>query len=347
MRRHLLALTFLVPAAAYAQQAPTVHNFCFPDYDNVIDVDLKRMRDTGVWDDLQASALKLALGQLDREMGFRLDDVDRLLAMVRELPTEDGSSRPGHEELLLFEGNKELPWPKEGREQHVTQIGPATVRAHSETSSSMSVRVGKLALTGRRTGIEPVLRGKPHNGMPCADVMSLQADRRGLLAFCAFHLASETTAATIETRRTMPYEALQAALPGVEWPDDDQPTFVALRLRLQGDEADPRLDLELVLRHAKAGDGLAQTEQAVDAALARVAAMTEMRMFAPLLKKVERTRSGADAIWRVDLGRSRDAAGTVGSVLGMLLVGRPQAAVEAGALPVPRPAPRPVPEGGK
>ena len=346
MIHRLLTLTICL-AAAYGQQAPTVHNFCFPDYGNVIDVDLKRMRDTGVWDDLQASALKLALGQLDREMGFRLDDVDRLLAMVRELPTEEGNSRPGHEELLLFEGNKELPWPKEGRETHETQIGAATVRAYSETSASMSVRVGKLALTGRRTGIEPVLQGKPHNGMPCADVMSLQADRRGLLAFCAFHLASETTAATIETRRTMPYEALQAALPGVEWPADDQPTFVALRLRLQGDEVDPRLDLELVLRHAKAGDGLAKTEQAVDAALAKVAAMTEMRMFAPLLKKVERTRSGADAMWRVDLGRSRDAAGTVGTLLGMLLVGRPEAAVEARGLPVPRPAPQPAPEGGK
>jgi len=322
--------------AAYGQQAPTARSFCFSDYDNVLDVDLKQLRDSGVWDDLGASALKLMIGRFDDEMGFRLEQVDRLMALVRVLPKDEDRSRPGHEDVLLFEGNRELPWPKESPETHETQIGAGTLRGHSEHSSRVSARVGKLALTGHRAAIEPVLHGKPHSGMPCADVMSLQADRRGLLAFGALRLAPETP----------PHEALHAALPDVEWPADDQPTFVAFCLRIKGDELDPRLDLEMVLRHAKVGDGLGLTEQAVDAALAKVAAMPEARMFAPLLRKVERTRSGTDAIWRVELGRSRDAAGTIGTMLGFLLVGLP-VAVEAAAPAAAVPVPIPVPEGGK
>jgi hypothetical protein len=332
---HCLLTVTLCLAAAFGQQAPTARSFCFPDYDNVFDVDLKQLRESGVWDDLGASALKLIIGRFDDEMGFRLEHVDRLMAVVRVLPKDEGRSRPGHEEVLLFEGNRELPWPKESGETHETQVGAGTLRGHSEHSSRVSVRVGKLALAGHRSAIEPVLQGKPHNGMPCADVMSLQADRRGWLAFGGFRLAPETP----------PHEALHAALPDVEWPADDQPTFVAFRLRIKGDELDPRLDLELVLRHAKVGEGLGLTEQAVDAALAKVAAMPAARMFVPLLEKVERSRSGTDAIWRVDLGRSRDAAGTIGTMLGFLLVGLPVAVEAAPAAAVP--VPMPVPEGGK
>lgn len=335
MIRCLVTFTFCL-AVAYGQQAPTALGFCFPDYDNVVDVDLKQLRESGVWDDLGASALKLALGRFDDEMGFRLEHADRLLAVVRVLPKDEDRSRPGHEDVVLFEGNRELPWPKESHETHETQIGAGLLRGYSENSSRVSGRIGKLALVGHRSAIEPVLQGKPHNGMPCADVMSLQSDRRGLLAFGAFRLAPETP----------PNEALQQALPDVEWPADDQPTFVAFRLRIKGDELDPRLDLEMVLRHAKVGDGLGLSEHAVDAALARVAAMPQVRMFAPLLKKVERTRSGTDAMWRVDLGRSREAAGTVGTLLGMMFVPWSVESVQA-ARAAAAAEPIPAPEGGK
>jgi hypothetical protein len=333
---HCLLTLTLCLAAAFGQQAPTLRSFCFRDYENVLEVDLKQLRDTGVWDDLGASALKLALGRFDDEMGFRLEDADRLMALVRVLPENEQRSGANHEDLFLFEGNKELPWPKQSRETHETQVGAGTMRAYSEHSSSVSLRVGKLALMGHRSAIEPVLQGKPHDGLPCADVMSLQADRRGLLTFVAFRLA----------RDTPPQQTMRQALSGVEWPADDEPTFVSFRLRLAGDQLDPRLDLEMVLRHTKVGDGIAVTEPAIDAALAKLVALPEARMFAPLLKKVERTRSGADAIWRVDLGRSRDAAGTIGTMLGLLLVGMP-VAVEAAAPAAAVPVPIPVPEGGK
>ncbi|MCK5941540.1 MAG: hypothetical protein KAI24_06195, partial [Planctomycetes bacterium] len=60
--------------------------------------------------------------------------------------------------------------------------------------------------------------------------------------------------------------------------------------------------------------------------------MPEARLFKPLLKKVEHERSGSDAVWRVDVGRARNAAGMLGGMAPFLFVARTAQAVPAAAL---------------
>ncbi len=77
-----------------------------------------------------------------------------------------------------------------------------------------------------------------------------------------------------------------------------------------------------MLRHGKDGAGLVASEKAVASALQRVREIKETRIIRPLLKKIKHERDRTDAIWRLDLGRARNAAGMLGTLSPFLMFAR-------------------------
>jgi hypothetical protein len=222
------------------------------------------------------------------------------------------------------------------------RLGDYTVLCDQWNDGRVVVQVNAdLRVHGPAALIEAVLNGKPRAGRPAPDVLAFVGGDQRLLAYFCANFADDD-----DIR-----DALHTALPDATWPDDDKPAFAGGRLRATGDVDDPHLTIELVLRHGTAGDGLAATETAVAAALERVAAMKETRLFRPLLAKIEHQRDGTDAVWRLDLGRARQAAGMLGTLAPFLFVARTVEAqvleAEAVAEAVEAPAPEPKKEKEK
>jgi len=311
------------PALASAQQAKkplTARNFQFDDYRSVVELDMKTVRETGVWDEISTSALKMTLGMLQEQLGFPLDHLDRIRSTRGPRPGQ-GKDAPFCE-VVVVEGNAALGTPKSifGNELNVEPVGDYELLLDPWNEDEAVVMVTpKLRVSGLKPLLVDVLEGKPRNGLPSADVMAFTAGRkRVMFQFVADLLLDDG-----------PKRALEGALEGVTWPEGDRPTMACGRMLATGDEDDPHVTLELVLRHGTAGEGLAVTEKAVQAGLDKLAKMTQARMFRPLLKKVEHERDGTDAIWRVDLGRARHAAGLLGTVTPFMMVTTKAQAVPA------------------
>ena len=109
MLRNAAVLT-LGLATLTAQESLTARHFLPQDYKTVLFVDLAAMRDRDIWADLEVSVLKLAFGQIEKEIGFPLDDLDRV-TMVMDLgePKEGGMASSDRRDVRVLEGNKPLP----------------------------------------------------------------------------------------------------------------------------------------------------------------------------------------------------------------------------------------------
>jgi hypothetical protein len=70
MRAAALAVLCALPLAA--QTKLTGKSFLPPDYTNVVSVDLAAMRTLGIWDDVEASVLKVAFKSMEKELGWPL-----------------------------------------------------------------------------------------------------------------------------------------------------------------------------------------------------------------------------------------------------------------------------------
>lgn len=96
--------------------------------------------------------------------------------------------------------------------------------------------------------------------------------------------------------------------PGAEWPADGGLTHLLLRLRSVGDAGDPHLEVEAVLRHSKAGDGVGITARAAAAWLQRAKDDPQFRAVRELWGSLVQEVDGTDLVLRLDLGRARDGA---------------------------------------
>ncbi|MFK7741715.1 MAG: hypothetical protein AB8H80_15460 [Planctomycetota bacterium] len=308
-------LCFASALSAQGRQEPLKpQHFLFDECALVARLDMDALRKHEVWEDIESSPLNLVLGRMREAVGFVLEDLHGITAQVSVKPSggdDDDGSDSERSEVVIFEGRKPLALPDHERNGDMQTIGGVEVFGSYAESRMVSIRTGNFAVNGYRAAVESVLEGERRAGLPSGEVLSLIADPRGLVGYVA-----------VDVRYESPWrEALREAL-ATEWPEEDAPTHLCLRLRVIGDPDDPHLQLEAVLRHGKAGDGLATSERAVDAGIAKLLAMPESRMFRRVLKSVKRTRSGPDAVWTLDLGRSRNAAGLVGSLLPFLMVGR-------------------------
>jgi hypothetical protein len=150
---------------------------------------------------------------------------------------------------------------------------------------------------------------------------------------------------------------LREELADIEWPPGDAPTAAFGRAFASGNEDDPHLVVEFVLRHDIAGEGLAITERAVQAGIEQLTKLPQARLFRPLLEQIANERRGTDATWRLDVGRARDAAGVVVMLAPFLFLAGSDAAPAVQAPPLqvrelqpkpgeqPRPGEKPKPGG--
>jgi len=327
-----LFITCLVATSAAAQQPLPAKAFLIDDYKNVAFADLKALRERGIWADLEVSVLKIVFKQMEKEFGVQLTALDRV-TMVADL----GEQQEGAEvvirnirEVLVLEGNSALGMPasvEHGSWQQAT-VGKHTVRRRDmmrpETFAQPSP---EMRVSGATDVIEAALEGKPHTGLPCADVMSLLSGRGDNLAYMAFDVGNPL----------LRKQALGGLFPGTSWPEGDEPTFLFARVRVIGDADDPHLEVEAALRHLKEGPGLEASSAAIDGWIERMKKEPKMIAVRPLLQRVEKKVDRTDVVLRADMGRTREAIGHLAALLMPLLAPRAGAAEEATDVVVPAP----------
>lgn len=324
-------------ASVLAQQPVAVKAF-FPDgYDTVLCADLASMRERGILDDLDATALKLVLPRIEKEIGFPIACLDRATMVVE--PRVAGGKSNGLRRLVLFEGNAPLSIPDRiahgqyaaehvaGRELHRNEISTWSVFAQPQPM---------LQVMGHEDFVVPVLEGKKGPGMPSPDVMSLLSGRPDSLAYSLLGLSDAEARAKL----------LADVFEGTTWPADDEPTHILMRLHAVGEADDPHIEFEVVLRHRKVGDGIVASEAAVDAFVARFRKEGPMVSLRPVLKNVQKRRDRGDLCASVDLGRTRDAVGHLATIASQFLLAGADVA-QAAAAPVPAPVPPEPPQPPK
>ena len=308
----LVAAVLSCVSLAVAQQPPTAKDFLFSNYENTMSVDLKRMREREVWDELQASALKMLFGMIEKESGFELDAVDRFTVATR-MPKGSKDFVRDSLEVFVTEGNQPLALPPRvtGGIWEDREVGGKQVRYRERFDSGRIFYVPHphVHVEGSLAVLQPILEKERHVGLPSADVMSMLSGREDRLAYMVGSMSHPNV------RRQF-----GALLEEPEWPENDEPTFFGMQVLVRGDEDDPHLVVEVSLRHARAGDGLAISRQAAEA---RVAALAEDRRFLSLRKVMKGAQfetHGTDLVVRMDLGRVRNAVGQLAALLMPLMM---------------------------
>lgn len=317
MIRRLFPL-FVCAAVAAAQDPPPPRAFLIDDHRNVVFADLAALRARGIWDELEVSVLKVAFRQLEKECGFPLAALDRV-TMVADPPQEGGMALRVRQ-VCVLEGNAPLDVPDRvarGSWQRDMVGGQAVWRRAGAGELFVRPRP-ELQVSGAEELIAPVLEGRPRAGQPCADVLSLLSGRGDNLAYFVIDVGASRLQRTV----------LQRLLGEVAWPDGDAPAFLLLRLRAIGEADDPHLEVESVVRHGRAGEGLAITVGAVDAWLEQIQKEPQLRALKPLWPSLVKKQDRTDLSLRLDLGRARDAVGRVALLLAPLLIPREVVAVE-------------------
>ena len=328
-RRLPFVVTLVLLGGLLPAQAPLTGKAFLPaDHKNIASVDLAAMRAKGIWEELEVSLLQLVFKQMEKESGFTLRALDRV-TMV-SFPGEEAGMASRSRDVRILEGNLALGLPESVRQNWQ----PLTIGAHDARQRGGDLAVcprPELLVYGSESLVRPVLEGTPHSGLPSPDVMSLLSGRVESLAWFVMDAADPLLRKNV----------LGKLFPGTEWPAEQGPSFLCARLVATGDPDDPHLGLEVVVRHATDGQGLAISRQAMADALARLVAMPQLRLQKPLLQRIEQKQDRSDLVYSVDLGRVRDAVGHV-AALGMLLlvaerVDTVQAVQAVPAVPVPAP----------
>lgn len=303
------------------------------NYRNVISVDLVALRDSGVWDEMVTGLLKVAFEKAEEQVGFKLDALDRLTMVPVRVVDEDGHHITHR--LTLWEGNAPLATPAVMIGYEDETIGAFDVKRRRWGDEVFVQPRPEIRLEGSRALLQGPLAGIPSNGLPCADLMSLLSGKEQALLQIVAEINDD------RARR----DVIPTLFDDVEWSAGDEPSFLSMRLFATGEEDDPNLEFEAVFRHAKAGAGLTTTQQAIDAFLGGIRQDPRFRLLVPLFAKMECRRDGTDLRYRIDLGRSRVASGTL-SMLALPLVALSSdvAAIEqVEVIEVEAEAPRPKP----
>ncbi|MFT6083037.1 MAG: hypothetical protein ACJA0V_004805 [Planctomycetota bacterium] len=317
-----LALVCSAPAAQDKKFAP--RDFMIPNYENLMFVDIKAMRDREIWDELESSVMNLAFTQMERELGFPIEDLDRIsVSMAFGGAKKSGMSTGPVDTIRIFEGNKPLPVHESmaGNRWQREQIGDYEVWRRKNSSEDMFVQpCDTMQVWGTSAALQPALQ-KKRVALPSAEIMSFLSGRDATLACFVFGLNHPQTKQRF----------LADMLGGGDWPEDDMPQLLGARLLATGDEDDPHLTVEAVLRHQKAGDGIKVTEALSDGLLEKFRANPQMRLLRPLLKKVVKEVDGTDLVLRLDLGRVRNAVGHLATLALPMFMGGEARSKEAHA----------------
>ncbi|MCR9246454.1 MAG: hypothetical protein NXI31_15580 [bacterium] len=350
MQHSAIAVTlsaFVLPAAALVSQGVSKAQAYLPaDHHNRVFVDLHMMRETGVWDELTVGPMKMMITQGEQAMGVDFETLNRItMVPMATKQTEGRRSRGPSQQVVVFEGKGELEMPGFvlNDESYVeSKIGEVTVRRKETWGDEVFFQPSPdVQVFGATALLQSVLEGEKRMGVPCADILSLLSSRRkGLLFHAVVHLQDMAL-----------NDEIIAGIRGDEqWPEGGEPRYMSIAISAIGDPDDPNLQAELVFRHALEGDSVAVTKKRFGSLIEQAKAIPQARMLKPVLEKIETAVDQGDLSYRVDLGRGRQAAGTLAmGVLPWLMMGTEVEVEEvpaAEAAPAPVPAPKPVEPGG-
>ncbi|GAB4157530.1 MAG: hypothetical protein Fur0037_25430 [Planctomycetota bacterium] len=296
-------------ASSVAAQAPlTAASFLPPDYEIAVLADLARMRECGIWDELDHSVLSVVLRKMEEQSGMRADDIDRVrVVIVPERRDGDSDEAAEFRILYLCEGRGDLG--RSGKHEGWIEERIGSFDCLSSGRELLLWPAQGLRVQGRRELIEPVLTGKPWNGLPHPDLLSL-------LSGAAKNLAYVVAAVdTPSLRRRINIDLLQE----IEWPESDPPTWLMLRLVASGTADDPGLSLQAVLRHREGKKGLSISKESVQERLAE-AAKNSLPALRGFWRKVELRADGVDLVAEADLGRARAGVATLAQLLAPVLL---------------------------
>lgn len=304
MLRTLTAISLILPLLPCQQQKPLKpRQFLFDDYTSVVHLDMKRVCDLEIWETVVGSPLGVVLAKGQEEIGFPLERLDAITTVFRWDDAEKEMR-----EITVLEGHAPLTRAEDRYDRWIKdEIHGQAVLRDSWAKGGLSFDwTDKVRIEGREQFLAPVLAGKPRIGLPAADVMSLTVGIKDLLGYVVFDLRTDSFRNVF----------LRDVMPDASWPEGDAPTFFCARVAAIGDPDDSHVQLEMVVRHGKAGAGVAATQKQVEAGIQQLLDEPKLRLIRPMLKKIKREVDGSDAIWRVDLGRSRNV---VGNLAGMSL----------------------------
>ena len=170
---YLSSLSLLASLSAQEAPQPDKHlqarNFFFDNYSSVATVDVQRLRELGILDELQSSLMAIALAQMEPSMGFSVDALNRVSTVSRWNP--DGLRM---EDIIVMEGAAELPYHSvlESWQWTKDKLGALDILRRAYDESEIDVHVHKtLRVSGPEQFLRPVLEGKPRAGLPSADLM--------------------------------------------------------------------------------------------------------------------------------------------------------------------------------
>jgi hypothetical protein len=326
MTHRLLAtipVLLLFPAAPCAQEPakPTAASFMPDEPQGEFLIDFRTMRERGIWEEVEATLLAPVFRQMEKELGFPLAGLDRLHMWLR-MPAD--AEPQSQSRIVVMEGKVALP-PSVGNGMWTDErIGDydAKVFPHGPAGrASMIVRVGEdLLVTCPRELAEPVLLGKAKGGRPGADQMSLLSGRTTEL----LHVYVDLVAA----RRG---KGEFGFLGEIEYPEDDPATHLLLRIRTHGDDDDPHLMLEGVVRHRKGEQGLELTETAARKWLEEMQQHPRLAALKKIWSAVGFARKGTDLTAQLDLGRPRAGVGVLAQLMAPIFAPRAVAQEAAAA----------------
>ena len=288
-------------------------DFVIPGTQTRIAIDLAAVRELGLWADLEASVLGPVLTRIGKELGFPLVALDRFGVSLRQ--PVDGPL--GGQQVLVWEGNRELAVPEHylGAAWQAERVETIEVRRRSRTAGDeLFVKVTPALLVhGTAECVESVLRGKQRAAPVPPDLQSLLSGRERRIGWLVFDLAAAAA------RNRFLVQVMGADLSA--WPAGEMPTHLSAQILVAGDAADPHLQVRVVLRHAKDGDGVAVSQRALDSRVKRMREDPRLQRILPLLAGAAAVRDATDAVVQVDFGRSRDAVAGVATLL-LPVIGR-------------------------
>lgn len=280
-------------------------------------LDVDKARESELWEGVVRSPfLAPALKAFKDKLGFDLDDLRRVRLALPDPKEVEGVVSRGL--VVTFEGKDSVGLPKfvkDSRWWRSVKIGAADVRQFSVPSMTTpgdiyySPKEGQLVY-GTDAALAPGLRGERLGGVPVAGLMRMTAARGSLM-----HFALRVDPADL---RTPLWKRLAPVLPGDWWQEKDPPRWFLIRLRQESDEE--RVVFEAVVRFETGASGPAALAAVVKKQLAVAAKHRRLGAMKRIWRKVEVAIDDDEPMLtiKLDLGRPRNAGGTLAQVVGPL-----------------------------
>lgn len=316
--------------------------FVPPEPECEVWADFAAMRESGVWGGMTASIAATLLPLLEAELGFALEDVDRLRGYPPMGGGGDGEAPPAGPGVFVFEGNEGVITPFGRAGTKAEKIGGVEVIVVEDAWRGddpvvwTSPREGTVVV-GSRSRIAPVLLRQQKPGVTPPELLSLSAGR-GVLAHFVARLEAEDGGGLV---------SMFAEAAGAEMVP---PRYVMLRLRQVATDDEPEVHLDGVLRWERQGEEPARLAAFLREQLASLRKHPRWAALRRWWDAIELSVDDRDLRCHVVLGRPREAGAMVALLVPVMMYTTVR--VEAGpaaappAVPVEEAEPLPVPAGG-